>query len=197
MGREAICKIHFRGGAAEGKALLEGESLILRGDIRGRISRSAITGIEVRGGLLTLVADGHPLTLDLGAKEAARWHAALIKPAPTLGAKLGISAASRVFVVGALCDPDLAAVVEPARTSSLPHAQMLLAVVLDTCDLDNALAAAKLKPTLPLWCVYRKGKAPVSDGLIRNRLRNEGMIDTKSCAVSELLTATRYGFRKR
>lgn len=197
MGREAICTIHFRGEAAEGKALLEGESLILRGDIRSRIFRSTITKIEVKGDKLALIADGQPLTLDLGAKEAARWHAALLRPAPTLGTKLGISAASRVFVVGAVCDPDLAAVVEPARVSSLPQAQMLLAVVLSARDLDEALVTARLAPTLPLWCVYRKGEAPVSDGMIRNRLRNEGMIDTKSCAVSELLTATRYGFRKR
>ncbi len=196
MGREAICTIHFRGGAAEGKALLEGEALILRGDIRGRFPRSAITGIEVQGDTLALVADGQPLALDLGAKEAARWHAALLKPAPTLAEKLGIGPVSRVFVVGSLSDPDLAATVDPARAPSLAQAQMLLAVVLAACDLEDALATARMAPTLPLWCVYRKGEAPVSDGMIRSRLRNEGMIDTKSCAVSELLTATRYGFRK-
>ena len=196
MGREAVCTIHFRGEAAEGKALLEGEVLILRGDIRARISRSAITSTEVQGDTLALVADGQPLMLDLGAKEAARWHTALLKAAPTLAEKLGIGPASRVFVVGSVCDPCLAAAVDPACAPSLPQAQMLLAVVLTARDLDDALATARLAPALPLWCVYRKGKAPVSDGMIRIRLRNEGMIDTKSCAVSELLTATRYAFRK-
>jgi len=196
MGREAICTIHFRGEAAEGRVLLEGETLILRGDIRGRISRSAITSTEVQGDKLALVADGEPLALDVGAKEAARWHAAPLNTAPTLGAKLGIGPVSWAFVVGSLCDPCLAAVVGPARAPSLPQAQMLLAVVLAARDLEDALAAAKMAPTLPLWCVFRKGEAPVSDGMIRNRLRKEGMIDTKSCAVSELLTATRYGFRK-
>lgn len=196
MGREAICTIHFRGGAAKGKALLEGETLILRGDIRGRISRSAITAIEVQGDKLTLVADGQPLALDLGANEAARWQAALLKPAPTLAVKLGISPASQVLVIGELCDSDLAAAVDSARAPSLRDAHMLLAVVLAARDLDDALAAARMAPTLPLWCVYRKGEAPVSGSMIRDRLRNEGMIDTKSCAISERLTATRYGFRK-
>ena len=50
-----------------------------------------------------------------------------------------------------------------------------------------------LSGALPLWTVYPKGKAgQFGDTAIRTALRDAGWRDTKSCAVSERLTATRY-----
>jgi hypothetical protein len=63
-------------------------------------------------------------------------------------------------------------------------------------DLANAFALAEDAPDLPLWCVYPKGKSTVSDAVVRDYLRGRGYIDSKSCAVSARLTATRYGLRQ-
>lgn len=196
MGREAICTIHFGGEASEGRVLLESSELVLRGRIRARLPRSTITTVEVRGDMLHLVADGQPLAIELGAKDAECWREALLRPIPTLAEKLGFGPMSKVFAIGIITDPDLAALVEQTREVDLTQAKMLLAEIQVASDLEAALATAKMAPTLHLWCVYRKGNVPVSDGTIRSHLRTEGMIDTKSCAISELLTATRYGFRK-
>ncbi|MBL9067175.1 MAG: hypothetical protein JNN10_12855 [Sphingopyxis sp.] len=71
---------------------------------------------------------------------------------------------------------------------------MLLAILATEADLMSAYAVAEQNPQLMLWCVYPKGKgAAYGDTAIRNFLRQRGYVDSKSCAVSPELTATRYG----
>ncbi|MBN9020688.1 MAG: hypothetical protein J0H08_01005, partial [Rhizobiales bacterium] len=70
------------------------------------------------------------------------------------------------------------------------QASMAIARIDDGADLARAQAACG---SLPLWAVYPKGKAvPFGDAAIRTALRAAGWRDTKSCAVSDRLTATRY-----
>jgi hypothetical protein len=70
-------------------------------------------------------------------------------------------------------------------------------VLASHADLEAALAVARAAPALPLWCVYGKGKhGGIGDAAIRKYLRDHGYIDSKSCAVSDNLTATRYGAKQ-
>ena len=70
---------------------------------------------------------------------------------------------------------------------------MLIARIDDADDLAKALAEHGAMPQLPLWAIYPKGKqAAFGDAPIRDALRSAGFRDTKSCAVSDRLTATRY-----
>ena len=76
MGLEARCRatVRERGGAeraADATVLLETDELIVRGDARTRIPRSAITGVSAKGGAVIVEHAGGTLTLDLGA-DAAR-----------------------------------------------------------------------------------------------------------------------------
>ena len=73
-------------------------------------------------------------------------------------------------------------------------AQIAVVVVLDADESDRAIAAV-LQHRLPTWFVHAKGKAQVTDAMIRTRLRAEGWIDTRISAVSDRLTATRYQVR--
>ena len=74
---------------------------------------------------------------------------------------------------------------------------MILAVVLDQTGFSQAMSVLDANPNLPIWMIYPKGKAAQpSDAEIRSHLRGMGLIDTKSCAVSAQLTATRYIRRK-
>jgi hypothetical protein len=73
---------------------------------------------------------------------------------------------------------------------------MIVAVLHTTADLKQAFRVAQDHPTMPLWCVYEKGSAAqLGDAAIRDYLRGSGYIDTKACAVSAQLTATRYHLR--
>ena len=133
----------------------------------------------------------------MNAAEAARWVKAIATPPPSLAAKLGVGPGRPVFAVGAFDDPALAEALSGATTPALEFASQLLAVIENPAQLDSALALARTHPSLALWCVYPKGKAAdPGDAAIRAKFRAAGWMDNKTSAVSDRLTATRYG-RKR
>jgi hypothetical protein len=194
MGREAITVARWRGAVEEVKVQLESHEIVMRGAIKARIPRAGISSISVEDYSLFLHSDGELLVLELGERDAAKWHAALLKPPPSLADKLRISPGSPVFAIGDCADPDLAAALTGATCSSPDQASILLANIKSESDLSAALTIARQHPNLFLWCVYGKGKSAVfGDTSIRAFLRERGYIDSKSCAVSANLTATRYG----
>lgn len=196
IGRDTETIAQWQGQIAEVRALLESTEIILRGGIRERVPRGAITSMSVDQGWLTLIIDREPLVLELGEVEAARWLTALQKPVPTLAEKLGVGAGCRAFVIGAVEDAELTAALNGVRAASVAEAGVLVAVLESPGDLDAAFAVAGEAPDLMLWCVYPKGRAAVTDALVREYLRGRRYIDSKSCAVSARLTATRYGRRR-
>jgi hypothetical protein len=133
----------------------------------------------------------------MGATEAARWAAALLKAPPSLAAKLGAGTDSPVYVFGRTDTPELAEAVAGATVPTPALAAQIIAVIETRDDLDGALALSSRNTTLPIWCIYPKGPAASpGDAAIRQAFRAAGLIDTKACAVSERLTATRYAPRK-
>ena len=196
MGHSSDTIAQWQGQTAEVRAILESTEIILQGGIRKRVPRGAITSVTVDQGWLRLVTDSGPLVLELGEVEAARWLRALQKPLPTLAEKLGVSPACLAFVWGKVDDPALATALDGVRAAALAEAGMIIAVLDSTSDLEAAFAVASSAPGLMLWCVYPKGRAVVGDAVVREYLRGRGYIDSKSCAVSARLTATRYGMRR-
>jgi hypothetical protein len=167
----------------------------LRGDIRADLPRPGLTGITVVEGGLRLSSNGEPLEIELNAKDAAAWHKALLKPPPTLARKLGIGPDVPAYVTGDVQDATLAQALDGNTTGSADSAALLLALVLTEQDLAAALTLARAHPDKHIWFAYRKGKSPLGDTLIRTTARAAGFIDSKSCAVSDTLTATRYRLR--
>ena len=109
MGRSSETIAQWQGQTAEVRAVLESTEIILRGGIRDRVARAAITSISVDQGWLRLETDRGELVLELGEVEAARWLAALQKPVPTLAQKLGVSVGCPAFVLGEAKDAELVA----------------------------------------------------------------------------------------
>lgn len=190
MGREAEAQISYLGATGGGKLLLEGNEILCRGDIRARIPRSDISRSQIVGEYLILTTPQGPLTATLGAKEAAAWVKALAKPVPTLAEKLGIGVASLAFVVGEIADPVLEPVVAPFRTRTIAQARLAVAELRSGTDLTGAVARIG---ALPLWAITVKGRSsPFAEAQMRPLLRAMGYVDTKSCAVSDMMTATRW-----
>lgn len=194
MGREALVLAHWRGAMEEVKALLEAREIILRGAIKARIPRAGISRVAIDGGKLLVWADSEQLVLELGAVEATKWRDALLSLPSSLASKLGIGPEKPAFVMGLPNDPVLAAALAGSVSPSPDTAYILIAVTTGESDLAAALAVAAAHPRRLLWCIYEKGKtAQFGDTAIRSFMRNHGYIDSKSCAVSDRLTATRYG----
>ncbi len=193
MGREATATCAWKGQSGTVKALLESRELILRGDIRDKIARTDVEAASVAGDTLVLSVSGETLRLTFGTGEAVKWQAALLKPLPTLAEKLGIDAARPAFVTGTADDPELAVALVGATVTELEDAAVVVAVLTNETQLDTAFETAIAAPARPLWCIYPKGKlATPSDNIVRSFMRERGLMDNKTCAVSERLTATRY-----
>ena len=197
MGRSSETIAQWQGQTAEIRAVLESTEIILRGGIKGRVSRAEITSMTVDQGWLRLSTDRGVLVLELGEVAAARWRTALQKPLPTLAEKLGVSPACLAFVLGKVDDAALAAALRSVVTADLGRAGVLVVVLGAVADLAAAFALAASVPDLGVWCVYPKGRgAVVTDAAVRAYFRDQGYMDSKACAVSEVLTATRYGLRR-
>jgi hypothetical protein len=192
MGREAEGHAVWRSQSGAVKAYLESDGIILRGEVRGKLPRTGLMGWRVEGEDLCLRADGEPLVLTLGAKEAAAWVRALEKPVPSLAQKLGVSAAARAWVIGGPAPEEIAVAVAGANSLGPEGASVIVAVLTGPDDLAAALAAGQ-RHGLRVWCVHGKGKgAAVTDATVRAAFRAAGWMDIKTSAVSDAFTATLY-----
>ena len=88
MGDKHRATLRHGGATSEGRALLETDELVFRGDERLRIPFRTIDSVRAEGGELTVRFGGDEATLVLGPK-AARW-AERIRNPPMLLDKLGV-----------------------------------------------------------------------------------------------------------
>jgi hypothetical protein len=194
MGREAVAVCTWQGQVAEVKAFLESQEIILRGEIKAKIPRAMLGAPMVDQDELVLAVGDDRLVLELGHVEAGKWQAALLKPRPTLANKLGVDTCAPAYVLGNSDDPELALALKDATTPEVATAVIFVAIIESERDLEAAFQIAQTPPSRSIWCIYGKGKhATVTDAVIRTFMRGQAYVDTKSCAVSERLTATRYG----
>ena len=187
MGREAVTQADIAGERREVKVVLEAGELLLRGAVRRRYARSALTKVRAEAGVLRFEGAGEAVALHLGEPQARRWAEAIQKPLPTLREKLDLK--GLVLRIGPPDDAELAAALEGACIEDASVASMIVARIDDEADLATALA---VPGALPIWAIYPKGKRAFGDAAIRAVLRAAGYRDSKSCAVSDRLTATRY-----
>ena len=195
MGREAECEASVGRDKGVVKAVLESKELILRGAIRRRWPLADLQGVKVVDERLQLRAGDESVELRLGAAQAASWAKKIATPPPSLSVKLGVGGSARAYVIGAIADAELAAALEGRVTTQPDAAALSVAVVLDLQTLDAALKAhARLDQ--PIWLVYPKGRdSTLPDSAVRERVRGAGYVDSKSTAVSDRLTATRFARR--
>lgn len=196
MGREAVAVCHWQGKIAEAKVHLDSRFLQLRGEMRLDLPRDAIGDVDLSDdGVQVRTAHGD-LFMEFGTTDAARWQKALLKRPPTLAEKLGVSAETPAFVQGVFDDAPLADALHGATVSDVTDATILVAVLLQEDDLPKASDLALAHSGKHIWMVHRKGKAAiVGDTMIRTHMRGLGFVDSKTSAVSDQLTSTRYRLR--
>jgi hypothetical protein len=183
------------GKSARGKALLETQELIFRGELRLRIPFASIKEVKAAGGALTVRWSEGEAAFALGA-EAEAW-AARIKNPPSRLDKLGVKAGLRLAVVGALEPAFLA----EARgrgaeivTGKARDVDLLFFAVEKKSELGRLASLRQaLQPAGALWVVRRKGgQAQVTEAESMAAGKAAGLVDTKVVAFSETHTAERY-----
>lgn len=195
MGREALTHAEVGRDAGEVRVLLEAREMVMRGDIRRRYALADVSGVSVAEEVLQFTVNGEMVRLFLGALAARKWAEALLKPPPSLAQKLGLTSGRSVWLLTPVDDPALVEAIGEAAAEEA-QADMALAVVESDAVLETVLTDHRRRPGTALWLVYPKGGKGFGDAAVRQPLRDAGYRDSKSCAVSEQWTATRYALPK-
>jgi hypothetical protein len=199
MGRESKCACQCNGSTYQVKALLEPPELILRGEIRRRLSFSRLTGIRADEGILRFTFEAEAYLLMLGGDLPARWAGVMTAPPPTLAKKLGISRDTVVTMVGGVDDDALRSALAVAKAVGGDGTDLILARVNTTRELADALrvSAKQLAARVPIWFIYPKGKGhALNENDVRSAGLAAGIVDTKIASVSPTLTALRFVRRR-
>ena len=187
MGDEARATLRYGGQVAEGKAQLETDELVFRGDVRLRVPFRAVRSVEAEGGRLLLRWDEDQAELDLGAK-AERW-AERIRNPKTLVDKLGVKPGQAVAVVG---DVGPEGELFPERVAPAEaHTIFLGANSLDELAQAAALAG-ELEGDGALWIVAPKGGVEPREAQVLEAGRAAGLKDVNVVRWGDTHTAHRF-----
>jgi hypothetical protein len=193
MGSESQCIVHFGRQRSEGKALLETDHLIFRGEFRLAIPRKTITEVDAEDGTLRVTFPEGTAQFELGP-IAAKW-AEKIKNPPSLLDKLGVKPGMRVAVLGVADPMFLAQLAE--RTTRIAHTtprkdtEMIVFGAAAVTDLARlARLREYLTPAGAIWVVHTKGKgAAFKDSDVFAAAKQAGLVDVKVASFSPTHTA--------
>jgi hypothetical protein len=194
MGHTLDCEATYKRQRSLGRAELETDYVLFRGDFRVTVPFSAITDVAARAGVLTLKSAKGTLALTLG-DLAEKWGAAIKSPKSRLD-KIGVKPGQRVSMDGvkdrAFLDELRAAGADVSER--LRKASDIVFVLVETAaDLKKiARAGASLVPDGALWAIRRKGVADASEALTMAAGKAAGLVDVKVVRFSETHTAEKF-----
>jgi hypothetical protein len=191
MGTEARCVGHFNRRSSEGKALLETDYLLFRGDFRVKVPLKGIQELAAADGQLSIGFDEGTLLLDLGA-AAEKWMRKIQNP-PSLIDKLGVKEGAVVSVIG-ISDEDfltaLHAVAPDWKKLNKKRLDFIFLGIESQDDLGRmAKAEAQLEPAGALWVVWPKGQKHITQSHVMAAGKAAGLVDTKTASFSVTHTA--------
>jgi hypothetical protein len=190
MGQEATCEVRFDGKVSTGKALLETDDLIFRGDFRLSIRLKSIQSLEVAGGVLQVTFPEGTALFTLGA-QAGKW-AHKIRNPRTLADKLDVKIGMRVSLIG-VRDPLEGRTKDITEGTAAKGSDLIFFGAEKEEDLAKLRALQKaLKRNGAIWVVYPKGKREITENAVLRAGREAGLVDTKVARFSETHTAHKF-----
>jgi hypothetical protein len=192
MGDEARATLRHDGRETDGKALLETDEVIFRGDVRLTIPLRSLEDVTAEDGTLTLVWAGERAELaGLGAK-AERW-ADRIRNPRTLLDKLGVKEGRRVALLDAPGE-EIRELLAARGLSWTDTAEPGVDVVLlGVSSVGNLEELAALRDTIArggaVWVVAPKGGAEPTEAQVLAAGKQAGLVDVKVARWSDTHTA--------
>jgi hypothetical protein len=195
MGDIVQCTAHFNKETSEGKALLETEELIFRGDFRVKVSLKEIKSVKAKDGKLVVVSPQGSLTLDLGTR-AEKWADKILNPKSVID-KLGIKIGQRISLVGLNDETFLSQLgelgVELSTGRPKKESDLIFFLASESKALEKlATLKASIKRNGVIWVVFPKGKQNIKELEVIHKGREAGLIDTKIVAFSAIYTAHKF-----
>jgi hypothetical protein len=195
MGAEVICRATVAGTTSEGKALLETDELIFRGDtLRFSIPYKSVLRVDTKDGVLHVTWPDGTAAFDLGP-AAVKW-ADRIRNPPSRIQKLGIKSGQLVLFVG-LRDSTLRQEVETCGATVLSRGtepvDAIFVAANECADLERLVTVQKfLKRDGAIWVVRPKGSAAISEADVMRAGKAAGLVDVKVARFSDTHTAEKF-----
>jgi len=196
MGSEINCSMKFGGKVFKGKALLETDELIFRGEHRLTIPFKKMKSVEANDGELRVFLEDGIASFVLD-KEAEQWEEKILHSKSVLD-KLGVKEDSRVSVDGVTDENFLGQLKDKITDVSVNGLQKESDLIFYAADSKKELLKLKglkkfLKSSGALWIVSLKGKqATIKDTEVMAAGKKAGFVDTKVVGFSPTHTALKF-----
>lgn len=188
MGQELDCRLRIEKRTLTGRALLETDYVLFRGEQRVKVAFADLTAVHAAGGILRLEYPGGPAEFELGP-AAEKWAHKILHPPSRLD-KLGVKDGMALRLVGKF-DEDF--VDELPETTARGKRDLVFLAAQETADLQKMpKCLADLKPEGAIWVVYPKGVKPIREIDVLQAGRAAGLKDVKVAKFSETHTALKF-----
>jgi hypothetical protein len=193
MGQELDCTMQYRGRTCAGRAHLETDFLLFRGDERLKVLFKDLKAVRAAGGRLQLEFAGGPASFDLG-KAAEKWADKILHPPSRLD-KLGVKDGVAVGLVGDF-EPDFLRELKDrgaAVAASKDKPALVCFATKRSADLGRlAKLAGSIPPKGALWVIYPKGVTAIREIEVIGAGRAAGLKDVKVAAFSATHTGLKF-----
>jgi hypothetical protein len=191
MGQEQNCRMQHQGRTLAGKAYLEGDHILFRGEERLKIAIKHLQSVTAQAGILHLDFPGGPASLELGA-AAEKWVQKILHP-PSRADKLGIKPGLTVRLAGQFDRGFLGELRDVQTVTGKGKVDLIFFAAPGREALaEIAKLATGLKPAAALWVVYPKGVPLIREIEVIAAGRAAGLKDTKVASFSSTHTALRF-----
>ncbi|MEO7962317.1 MAG: DUF3052 domain-containing protein [Gemmatimonadaceae bacterium] len=194
MGQESEASLVRGRTRIAGRAYLEGDHLLFRGDgTREKLMLATVTHAKVSGESLVLTHATGTLRLHLPAATATKWVAKILNPPSRLD-KLGVKEGMKVTVIG-VKDADFHRELSERGAMLSPNATKGTEMIFFAAESPNELERLsvireKLTASGAIWVVHRKGKeGTLKDVDVFAAAKRVGLVDTKVASFSATHTA--------
>jgi hypothetical protein len=195
MGSELFCKLRSGGKESSGKALLETNEIVFRGDVRLKISLASLKSVVAGDGELHLKWPDGSAIFSLG-DHAEKWAHKILHPKSTVE-KLGIKPGLAISAL-AMADRDFTKDLR-ARARSFSASKPLKNSDLTFFGAQKAADLGRVRKLVSslasggaLWIVYPKGKQEITELRVIDAARQAGLVDVKVVSFSTTHTALKF-----
>jgi hypothetical protein len=187
MGQELECRMRLGKRSLTGKAYLETDFLLFRGDERVKVAFKDLKSVAAKAGVLRLEFEGGPAELELG-KAAEKWADKILHP-PTRADKLGVKAGTAVRLVGVF-DAEFTEELR-ARGASVVEkgGELVFYAAAQSAELRKL---PKVTGNAALWVIYPKGVTAIREVEVIEAGRAAGLKDVKVASFSATLTGLKF-----
>jgi len=195
MGKEANCVARFGDKKSAGKALLETNELIFRGDFRLKIVFASLKSAKAINGELRLETPDGLAVFELG-DQAVKWCDKILHPKSRIE-KLGVKADAQVALFGDFEREFLHELSTQTKHTKSGKLDMKAEWIFLAAEAKKELSplaklAKSMSPTAAIWVIYPKGQKELAENDVLSAGRKAGLKDVKVMGFSATHTGLKF-----